>query len=374
MNLLFRQLGNGGFPKLLLAFPSPLRMKASCSENFKNKNLGTGKDVETKPLGNSSLQLTKVGLGTWAIGGGNWRFGWGDQDETQAIEAIIRALELGINWIDTAAVYGGGKSEELVGRALKRLGPERQPIIATKCGRVMRSPDQIDKILKRESVIAECEASLQRLGVDCIDLYQLHWPEPDEDIEEAWSTLVDLKSQGKVREIGVSNHNVEQLERLHAIHPVASLQPPYNMLNKGVESKILPFCEANNIGVICYSPMAKGLLTGAFSLERAQGLTEKDHRSRDSDFQSPTLDVHLGLVACLKSIAEKHEKSVGELAVAWTLRNPVVTSAIVGARTPQQIEAIASAANWSLPDEDLTTIDQLLAGHQTTLRQAAMIL
>lgn len=374
MNLLFRQLGNGGFPKLLLAFPSPLRMKASCSENFKSKILGTGKDVETKPLGNSSLQLTKVGLGTWAIGGGNWRFGWGDQDETQAIEAIIRALELGINWIDTAAVYGGGKSEELVGRALKRLGPERQPIIATKCGRVMRSPDQIDKILKRESVIAECEASLQRLGVDCIDLYQLHWPEPDEDIEEAWSTLVDLKSQGKVREIGVSNHNVEQLERLHAIHPVASLQPPYNMLNKGVESKILPFCEANNIGVICYSPMAKGLLTGAFSLERAQGLTEKDHRSRDSDFQSPTLDVHLGLVACLKSIAEKHEKSVGELAVAWTLRNPVVTSAIVGARTPQQIEAIASAANWSLPDEDLTTIDQLLAGHQTTLRQAAMIL
>jgi aryl-alcohol dehydrogenase-like predicted oxidoreductase len=327
--------------------------------------------MQTKQLGTSNLKLTRVGLGTWAIGGGDWQFGWGDQDEQEAVAAIIEAVDLGVNWIDTAAVYGGGRSEELVGEAIKQLGPDRQPIVATKCGRVMRAPDKIDKVLTRESVIAECEASLQRLGIDCIDLYQLHWPEPDEQIEEGWSTLVDLKKQGKVREIGVSNHNAAQLERLQAIHPVVSLQPPYNMLNRSIESKILPYCRDHQIGVIAYSPMAKGLLTGRFSSERASNLTSKDHRSRDANFQSPTIDVHLGLVECLKPIAEKHQRSLAELAIAWTLRTETVTAAIVGARRPDQIRSTAAAADWQLPQEDLDTIEQLLAGHQTTLRQAA---
>ena len=329
--------------------------------------------MQTNQLGNSSLHLTRVGFGSWAIGGGDWRFGWGDQDEREAIDAILAAVDSGINWIDTAAVYGGGKSEEIVGKALKELPTEQRPIVATKCGRVMRDPETIDKVLKRESILAECEASLNRLGVDCIDLYQMHWPEPDEDIEEGWTTLVELKKQGKVREIGVSNHNVKQLERLQAIHPVASLQPPYSMLRREIEAELVPFCERNNIGIICYSPMGKGLLTGKFTLERARSLSEKDHRSRDPQFQSPQIEAALGLVECLAPIAAKHGKSLAELSIAWVLRLPAVTAAIVGSRSPTQVRETSGVGDWSIPDEDIETINQLLHGYSQALRHAGNI-
>ncbi len=324
--------------------------------------------MKTRKLGTTDLELTEIGFGSWAIGGGDWKFGWGHQDQRDAIDAIRVAVDLGINWIDTAAVYGGGRSEELVGQALRELGPARRPIIATKCGRVMRDPDTIDKILKRSSVIAECEGSLQRLGIDSIDLYQLHWPEPDEDIEEGWSALVELKRQGKVREIGVSNHNVDQMRRLQAIHPVASLQPPYSLIVPDVEREILPFCGANRIGVVVYSPMYKGLLTGQFTAQRAAALPPSDHRSRDIRFQPPQVDAHLGLVECLKPIAAKYGGTVGELAIAWVLRRPEVTSAIVGARSPAQISQTIQAANWQLDEESLRTIEQLRAGHAQALR------
>lgn len=326
--------------------------------------------METRQLGKSSLELTVIGFGSWAIGGGDWRFGWGDQDEREAIDAVIAAVGQGINWIDTAAVYGGGVSETIVGKALKELGPDRRPIVATKCGRVMRNPETIDKVLKRESVIAECEASLQRLGIDCIDLYQLHWPEPDEDIEEGWSALVELKQQGKVREIGVSNHSVSQLKRLQAIHPVASLQPPYSLLAPEAERELLPYCGENDVGVVCYSPMYKGLLTGKFTAERAAALPENDHRSRDPHFQSPQIDAHLGLVECLKPLAKANGRTLAELAIAWVLRRSEVTSAIVGGRNPDQVVETTKAATWKLSEEDLTTIEQLRAGHQQALRVA----
>jgi aryl-alcohol dehydrogenase-like predicted oxidoreductase len=313
--------------------------------------------MEYRQLGKSDLKLSTIGFGSWAIGGGDWKFGWGDQDEREAIDAIIAAVDAGINWIDTAAVYGGGRSEELVGAALRELGTARRPIVATKCGRVMRDPETIDKVLKRESVIAECEASLQRLGIDCIDLYQLHWPEPDEDIEEGWSTLVELKRQGKVREIGVSNHSVPQLKRLQAIHPVCSLQPPYSMIVPDAEQELLPYCGEQQIGVVCYSPMYKGLLTGKFTAERAANLPASDHRSRDPRFQPPQLDQHLKLVDGLRSIAEQQGHSVAELAIAWTLRRPEVTSAIVGGRRPAQVQEVVRAAQWQLTAEDMAAID-----------------
>ena len=313
--------------------------------------------MRTRQLGNTDLHLTVIGFGSWAIGGGEWRFGWGDQDEREAIDAIIAAVDNGINWIDTAAVYGGGRSEELVGKALKELGSARRPLIATKCGRVMRDALTIDKVLQRESILAECEASLSRLGVDCIDLYQMHWPEPDEDIEEGWRALVELKQQGKVREIGVSNHSVSQLQRLAAIHPVASLQPPYSLIVPDVEHERLPYCGQQNIGVVCYSPMYKGLLTGKFTRQRAAELSEKDHRSRDPRFQPPQLEQHLSLVDNLRPIAEASGHSLAELAIAWVLRRPEITSAIVGGRRPSQVAEIVSAAEWVLSQAELQAIE-----------------
>lgn len=326
--------------------------------------------MELRQLGQSSLRLTTVGFGSWAIGGGDWSFGWGDQNEEDAIQAIQAAVRGGINWIDTAPVYGGGISEQIVGKAIGQLPNSQRPLIATKCGRVMHRDRSIEKVLKRQSILAECDASLKRLRVECIDLYQMHWPEPDADIEEGWGTLVELKQLGKVREIGVSNHNVHQLQRLHTIHPVCSLQPPYSMLNRSIEKEILPFCQQQKIGIVAYSPLAKGLLTGKFTLERARQLSTKDHRSRDPQFQSPTLDVHLGLVDCLRNLADQHGKSLLELAVAWVLRRPEVTSAIVGARNPSQVTEILRAGQWQLPDEDLQTIGHLLSGHQQALCSA----
>lgn len=304
--------------------------------------------MQFRTLGSSGLKISVIGLGTWAIGGGDWKFGWGDQDESEAIGAIVRAVELGINWIDTAAIYGEGRSEILVAKALEAIPWVDRPIVATKCGRVALGNGEIGKCLKRDSIIAECDASLRRLKTDCIDWYQMHWPEPDEDIEEGWQTLVELKQQGKVRHIGVSNHSVSQMQRLQAIHPIASLQPPYSMIARDVETEILPFCGREKIGVVCYSPMGKGLLTGKFTAERAATLSSKDHRSKDPRFHSPQLEVNLEFVSTLGRLAEKLQWSVTDVAIAWTLRRPEVTSAIVGARSPLQIEQTVTAGDRTL--------------------------
>jgi aryl-alcohol dehydrogenase-like predicted oxidoreductase len=316
--------------------------------------------MQKRLLGNTDLNLSVVGLGTWAIGGGDWAFGWGDQDDDQAIAAIKRAVDVGVNWIDTAAVYGLGKSETLVGRAVAEISANDRPLIATKCGRTNAGNGQIGKSLQRDSVIAECEASLKRLQIDCIDLYQMHWPQPDEEIEEGWETLVDLKKQGKVRHIGVSNHDVSQLQRLQSIHPVASLQPPYSMISADAETEIMPFCGQNNIGVVCYSPMGKGLLTGSFDATRARELSEKDHRSRDPRFQTPQLEINLDFVTGLTEIATKLGWTVAEIAIAWVLRRSEVTSAIVGARRPEQIEQTAIAGTRVMPEDATGEVQRLL--------------
>lgn len=315
------------------------------------------------------MTLTKIGIGTWAIGGGDWKFGWGQQDESEAIRAIQHGVASGINWIDTAAVYGNGRSEEIVGRALTEIDPSQRPLVATKCGRIVRGDGNVVGQIDRDSIFAECDASLRRLGVDCIDLYQLHWPDPDAMIEEAWSAMAELKRAGKVREIGVSNHTVAQMQRLLTIHPIATLQPPYSMLARDIEAETLPFCHAHQIGVICYSPMAKGLLTGAFTAERAAALPANDHRSRDPKFRPPLLDINLQLVDRLRPIAERHGRSLAELAVAWVLRRPEVTAAIVGARRPTQIDGVIRAMDWTLSDADCAQIEQRLAERQAAIEQ-----
>ena len=322
--------------------------------------------MQTRKLGWTDLNLSTIGLGTWAIGGGGWKFSWGPQDDKESISAIRRALELGINWIDTAAVYGLGHSEEIVGKAIKGL--RDKPIIATKCERVWDRDGNIFGRLKKESIRSEVEASLKRLKIEIIDLYQIHWPEPDEDIEEAWTTLGDLIKEGKIRYAGVSNFNLEQLKRVQPIHPLASLQPPYSMLERGIEKKILEYCSANNIGVIAYSPMQKGLLTGKFTRERAHKLPEDDHRRRDPRFHEPELSANLRLVEDLRSIAEKSGRTVAQLAIAWVLRRPEVTAAIVGARRPSQIEETVVAGDWVLSKEDIAAIETLLDKRQKSVK------
>ena len=317
-------------------------------------------------LGKTDLEFTRVGLGTWAIGGGDWRFGWGPQDKQDAVDAILRAVELGINWVDTAPVYGDGNSERLVGQALGQLGADR-PYVATKFGRVIQPDGSISANIKRASIIRECEASLERLGVETIDLYQMHWPDPEEDIEEAWQAMCDLKSQGKVRHIGVSNHNVAQMRRLGVIHEIASLQPPYSMVVPGIEAEVLPYCGEHHIGVICYSPMCKGLLSGKFSKQRAAALPESDHRSRDPKFSEPQLSLNIELADGLAAIAGRAGRSVAELAIAWTLRRGAVTAAIVGARNPAQIEGTAGAADWQFDAGEQAEIDALLAAREAKL-------
>lgn len=325
--------------------------------------------MQFRSPGSSDLKFSVIGLGTWAIGGGDWKFGWGDQDEREAIETIVKATDVGINWIDTAAVYGLGRSEEIVGKALKEIPAADRPLIATKCGRTNAGSGEIGVCLKRDSVIAECEASLQRLDVDCIDLYQMHWPEPDEDIEEGWQALVDLRQQGKVRHIGVSNHSVEQMQRLQKIHPITTLQPPYSLIARDVEEAILPFCEVQNIGVICYSPMGKGLLTGTFTKERVAGLSEKDHRSRDPRFHSPQLEINLAFVEALSGVAEDLGWTLPELAIAWVLRHPALTSAIVGARRPEQVEQTALAGDRTLDQQTADEIAELIETRNRELAQ-----
>jgi aryl-alcohol dehydrogenase-like predicted oxidoreductase len=323
--------------------------------------------MQFRTLGNSGISLSVIGLGTWAIGGGDWKFGWGDQDEGEAIQTITRAVERGINWIETAAIYGEGRSEELVAKAMQALPAGERPLIATKCGRVALGNGEIGKCLKRDSVIAECEASLKRLNVDCIDLYQMHWPEPDEEIEEGWQALVDLQKQGKVRHIGVSNHSTAQMQRLQQIAPITSLQPPYSMIARDVEQEILPFCGENNIGVISYSPMGKGLLTGTFSAERVASLSAKDHRSRDPRFQSPQLEINLTFVDALGQIAQGLGWTIPELAIAWVLRRPELTSAIVGSRRPDQVEGTVKAGDRVLAEDAAAAVEQAIQVRETAL-------
>jgi aryl-alcohol dehydrogenase-like predicted oxidoreductase len=299
--------------------------------------------METRQLGNSNLHITPIGFGAWAIGGGGWEFGWGGQDDRDSIAAIREALDAGVNWIDTAAVYGLGHSEEIVARALEGVHP--RPYVFTKCSMVWDERGRIRHRLNAESIRRECLASLRRLRVDALDLYQIHWPDPDEDIEEGWTTLADLQREGKVRNIGVSNFNVAQMKRAQAIAPIASLQPRYSLLHREVEPEVLPFAARENIGVIAYSPMASGLLTGAMTPERIAELPADDWRRRHSDFREPRLSTSLKLVRLLRAIGHRHARSPAEVAIAWVLRNPAVTAAIVGARRPDQVRGVVGAAD-----------------------------
>lgn len=316
--------------------------------------------MQTRRLGNSDLHITPIGFGAWAIGGGGWAFAWGPQDDTDSIAAIHEALDLGINWIDTAAVYGLGKSEEVVAKALE--GIRNRPYVFTKCGRVWDEMRTIGKRLKADSVRRECEASLKRLKIDVIDLYQVHWPEPDEDIEEGWAEVAKLQKEGKVRWIGVSNFNVSQMQRAAMIAPITSLQPPYSMIRREIEPEILPHCLKQNIGVIAYSPMQSGLLTGTWTRERIAALPADDWRKdKNKWFQEPLLSKNLGLVELLKNIGTEAGKSPGEVAVAWVLRHPAVTAAIVGSRKTGQLKELVGAADWRLSAADEKRIGEFLS-------------
>jgi len=315
--------------------------------------------MQTRPLGNSDLQITPLGVGAWAMGGAGWAFSWGPQDDAESVGAIHAALDRGINWIDTAAVYGLGHSEEVVGRAVKERSDK--PYVFTKCERAWNENRQIVKCLKRESILRECEDSLRRLGVETIDLYQIHWPEPDEDIEEGWATMAELKKQGKVRWIGVSNFSASQLARAQAIAPITSLQPPYSMIQTDIEADILPFCAKNNIGTIVYSPMKSGMLTGAMTRERIENMHADDFRKRTPNFQEPLLTRNLNLVERLREIGKRHGRTPGEVAIAWTLRKPEVTAAIVGMRSPAQVDGVVGAADFRLSESELAEIASFLA-------------
>ncbi|MEY2499142.1 MAG: hypothetical protein QOD12_2698 [Verrucomicrobiota bacterium] len=311
-------------------------------------------DTRLKQLGNSDLFITPVGFGAWAIGGSGWEFGWGEQDDQASIAAIHRALSLGVNWIDTAAVYGMGHSEEIVAFALKTwAGPP--PYVFTKCG--LRWDDQgyIHRSLNADSIRRECEESLRRLNVDVIDLYQIHWP--TEDLEEGWAAMAQLKKEGKVRWIGVSNFDVDEMRRAQMIASITSLQPPYSLVRREVEQEILPYCQANGLGVIVYSPMASGLLTGAMTRERAATLPKSDWRSRDLEFTDPKLSKNLALVQRLREVGERHGRPPGQVAIAWALRNPAVTGAIVGARNARQVEGNIGAAGLQLDDGEIAEIE-----------------
>jgi aryl-alcohol dehydrogenase-like predicted oxidoreductase len=320
--------------------------------------------MTTRPLGKNGPLLTRIGLGTWAIGGAGWKYGWGSQDDKDSVDVIHEALDLGINWIDTAAVYGLGHSEEVVGRAL--AGRRDKVFLATKCGRTGTPDGSIVSVLDAASVRAELEASLKRLSTDWIDLYQIHWPDPEAQIEEGWGEIAKAVKAGKVRYAGVSNFNPAQMQRIQGIHPITSLQPPYSMLRRDVEKEILPFCGKNGIGVVCYSPMQMGILSGSFTRERAASLAKDDLRSSSSHFTEPSLSRNLALVDALRPIAERSGRSVGELALAWVLHRPEVTAAIVGGRRPGQARGLAAAADWSLSPRDMAEITTALAAREAT--------
>ncbi|MGA2762399.1 MAG: aldo/keto reductase [Spirochaetia bacterium] len=319
--------------------------------------------MRKRKLGSQGPEITVIGVGTWAIGGGGWQYSWGKQDDRDSIAAIHRAIELGISWIDTAAIYGLGHSEEVVGRAV--AGRRSKVMIATKCSRTWDAGrTAIQDNLSASSVRAELEASLRRLGTDYIDLYQVHWPRPEEQVEEGWAEIAKAVKEGKVRFAGVSNFSVGQIRRIHAIHPVTSLQPPYSMLRREAEKELLPFCRQNGIGVVVYSPMQMGLLSGAFSRDRMARLDADDMRSKSPFFTEPALSRNLALVDKLKPIARQAGRSMAELAIAWVLRRPEVTAAIVGARRPEQVGETVSAADWDLTESEKAEIDALLSARE----------
>lgn len=313
--------------------------------------------MKKSKLGNSQLEITKVGLGTWAIGG-PWLFGWGQQDDNDSAKAIIESLDAGVNWLDTAPIYGHGRSETVVGKVLKQTSSK--PLIATKCGLVWDDNNERITRLKAKSILAECDASLKRLGVEVIDLYQMHQNQPDEDIEEGYEAMAKCVKAGKVRYLGVSNFTVEQMERVMKIHPLTSLQPPYSVFRRDIENDILPFCKKNNIGVIVYSPLQKGLLSGKFTPAKIAALPADDVRHKDVNFKSPVLEENLKVIDRLAEIAKHNRITVAQLAIGWTLRNKEVTAAIVGARRAGQIGETAPAANVELSTDDINEIEKLL--------------
>ena len=314
--------------------------------------------METRKLGNSDVQITPVGYGAWAVGGGGWQFGWGPQDDDDSIAAIHRSLELGVNWIDTAAVYGLGHSEEIVARALKEWKGKR-PYIFTKCGMRWDKDGRVTKVHGAQSIREECDASLRRLQVDVIDLYQIHWPPEDNgpSLEESWRAMAQLQKEGKVRWIGVSNYNVPQIQRCEKIAPVTSLQPPYSLIRRQIENEILPYCERRGIGVIVYSPMASGLLTGAMTRERVTNLPEDDWRRTSPEFREPRLSQNLALVERLKKVAARYGVVPGAIAIAWTLRLSALTGAIVGARNAKQAQEVMRAGEIKLTPQDIAEIE-----------------
>ncbi len=330
--------------------------------------------MEQRNLGDSDLAITPIGLGAWAIGGGDWIFGWGPQDDAESVATIRRAVDDGINWIDTAAVYGLGHSEAVVARALRDIPPRQRPYIFTKCSLTWDEDGRISHSLRPESIRREVEASLRRLEVEYIDLYQIHWPiwqnnrlgdRPDRydpgSLEEAWATMAALQREGKVRYVGISNADADQLARLQRIAPVTSLQPPYSLLRRDIEDRTLPFCRTHNVGVIIYSPMQSGLLAGKMTCDRIGSLAENDWRRRSPYFQEPILTRALRLVEHLRAIGARHGRTPGEVAVAWTLRHPAVTAAIVGARRPQQVDELVGASAVRLSSEEISELEQVLA-------------
>ena len=310
----------------------------------------------TRQLGNSDLQLTSIGFGAWAIGGGDWQYAWGPQDDNDSVSAIHRALDAGVNWIDTAAVYGLGHSEEVVGRALKSASVK--PYVFTKSSMTWGPDRKIVQTMKK--IRQECEASLQRLGVEAIDLYQVHWPAPDEELEEGWASMADLQREGNVRWIGASNFSVAQMERAQKIAPITSLQPPYSMINRSIEAEILPFCAKHGIGVINYAPMHSGMLTGSMSKERVAQMPQDDFRRNAKQFQEPLLTRNLELAELLKTIGKRHGVIAGVVAIAWTLHNPAVTAAIVGGRSAKQVEGVLPAATFRLSEAEFAEIGKFL--------------
>lgn len=302
------------------------------------------------------MELTAIGFGAWAVGGGEYAYGWGSQEDTDSIAAIQKAVDMGVNWIDTAAIYGLGHSEEVVGRALAQLEGEI-PYVFTKCSLRWNEKREIYSSMTVEGVRYEVEQSLRRLGIETIDLYQIHWPQPEEEIEEGWGALQDLIKEGKIRYAGVSNFSVAQMERIQKIGPITSLQPPFSLLKQDVATEILPFCEKNDIGVINYSPMQAGLLTGTMTAGRVAAMPEDDWRKNNPDFKSPKLEKNLALAKLLEEIGERHQVQPGVVAIAWTLANPAVTAAIVGGRTPEQVAGTATALKFRLSAEEVREID-----------------
>jgi aryl-alcohol dehydrogenase-like predicted oxidoreductase len=321
--------------------------------------------MQKKRLGASDLEITPIGVGAWAMGGGGWQFAWGAQDDDESIAAIHAALDQGINWIDTAAIYGLGHSEEVVARALQ--GRANKPLVFTKCGIVWNERRETSRTIQPESIRKEVEQSLQRLKVDVIDLYQIHWPDPDDLIEAAWTMLAKLKEQGKVRHIGVSNFNVKQMQRAQAIASITSLQPPYSILAPEIEKEILPYTLANNIGVIVYSPMKSGLLSGGMTRERIAAMPEDDFRKRTPNFKEPLLSRNLELAALLGAMGRRHGRTAGEVAIAWTLRHPAVTGAIVGMRSAKQVDGVLGAAEFRLGPEEIEEIGRFLTASAATV-------